>query len=89
MQFAMESPVGTPDVSERRAKLVDEIRALEAQIAGKRIEFCMAIGDRESAERYRKDMYATIEARKAAIVTQSEDSAGCYFEAMGRADGLS
>jgi hypothetical protein len=88
MQAAAEASVNDVEVSAKRSQLVDEIRGLEAQIAGKRIEFCMLIGDREGAERYRKDMYDLIEARKAAVIVGAEETGGCFFEATGRADGM-
>ena len=47
-------------------KLIDEARDLQAQAEGKKVELCMLLGDREGAERAKREMYAQIEARQAA-----------------------
>lgn len=60
-------------------RLVDEIRALEAKAAGKRIELCMALGDREGAKHWLKEMNAQTAARAAAM------QSGCYFVEQGDA----
>lgn len=61
-------------------KLVDEIRDLQAQAAGKQVELCMLLGDREGAERAQREMYALIEARQAAAYAQHQlNGEGCYF----------
>lgn len=48
------------------AQLIDEIRALDEQAAGKRMELAMALGERDEARRHMKEMNALTEARKAA-----------------------
>lgn len=70
------------------AKLIDDIRALEAELHGKKIEFYMAMGDRKQAEFHRREMYALINARVAAAEIAMESSGACYFDARGLADGL-
>lgn len=45
------------------AILIDERRALAAQVAGKDVEIAMALGDREEAQRALKEMKAQVEAR--------------------------
>lgn len=70
------------------ACLVDEIRDLEARAAGKRMELCMALGDRAGAEQNRREMYALVEARRAAAHVELEDPAGCFFAASGHVDSL-
>lgn len=61
-------------------KLIDEIRDLQAQAEGKRIELCMLLGDKEGAEKAQREMFALIEARQAAAYAQHELSGeGCYF----------
>lgn len=61
-------------------KLIDEIRELQTQAAGKQIELCMMLGDREGAERAKREMYALIEARQAAAYALHElNGEGCYF----------
>lgn len=70
------------------ARLIDDIRALEAELHGKKIELYMALGDREQAEFHRREMYAVINARVAAAEIEVEEGAGCYFDARGLLDGL-
>lgn len=53
-------------------KLVQEIRDLQIQLDGKRIELAMALGDRTSAEYWKREMYAAIECRKAAKQVEQE-----------------
>lgn len=61
-------------------KLVDDIRDLQAQAEGKKVELCMLLGDREGAERAQREMYALIEARQAAAYARHElNGEGCYF----------
>ena len=48
------------------AQLIDAIRDLDAQAAGKRMELALALGDRDEARRQMKEMNALTEARKAA-----------------------
>lgn len=45
------------------AQLIDERRALAAQVAGKDVEIAMALGDRDAAQIALKEMKAQIEAR--------------------------
>ena len=59
-------------------QLIDRRRALAAQLAGVDIEICMALGDRDGAERAQREMYAQIEARKATAA-----NAGCFFVEQG------
>lgn len=68
-------------------KLVDEIRDLQAQAAGKESELCMLLGDREGAERAKREMYAQIDARRAAAFAQAElTGGGCYFHDQAERD---
>lgn len=53
-------------------KLVQEIRDLQIQLDGKRIELAMALGDRASAEYWKRKMYAAIECRNAANQVEQE-----------------
>lgn len=62
--------------------LVDQIRALDAQAAGKRLELCMAVGDRDGANHWLREMESQIEARQAAR------ESGCYFTECGESDRL-
>ena len=48
------------------AQLIDAIRDLEAQAAGKRMELALALGDRDEARRQMKEMNVITEARMAA-----------------------
>lgn len=68
-------------------KLIDEIRDLQAQAAGKQIELCLLLDDREGAERARREMYALIEARQGAAYALAEVHGGsCFFHDQGGRD---
>lgn len=62
------------------AQLIDQRRALAAKVAGKDMEICMALGDRDGARRALREMEAQTSARRAVV------EAGCYFDAMGERD---
>lgn len=47
-------------------ELIDIRRRLEAELAGINLEIAMALGEREEAKRYQTDMYAFVQARRAA-----------------------
>jgi hypothetical protein len=64
----------------RLAQLIDKRRALAAQVAGVEIEIALAIGDRDAAQRARKEMEAQTLARRA--VRES----GCFFDQRGESD---
>lgn len=68
-------------------QLVDDIRALDAQAAGKRLELAVLLGEREEAQRYMREMNAITEARRAAALSRAEEAGGCYFVAAGQIDG--
>lgn len=68
-------------------KLIDEIRDLKSQAAGKQLELCMLLGDRDGAERAQREMFALVEARQAAAYAQAELSGqGCYFHDQAERD---
>lgn len=48
------------------AQLIDKRRELAAQLAGVELQICMAVGDRDGARRFLKEMNAQTEARRAA-----------------------
>lgn len=48
------------------AQLIDEIRELDAQAAGKRMELALLLGDRDEARRQMKEMNAQTLARQGA-----------------------
>jgi hypothetical protein len=48
------------------AQLIDSIRDLDAQAAGKRMELALALGDRDEARRQMREMNALTQARIAA-----------------------
>ena len=56
--------------------LIDQRRALAAQLAGKDVEIAMALGDREEAQRALKEMKAQVEARWAVREAECFDSMG-------------
>lgn len=62
------------------AILIDQRRALAAQVAGLDIQIAMAVGDRDAAQRALREMKAQTIARQAV-----RDS-GCFFVAAGEAD---
>lgn len=51
-------------------ELIDQRRALAAQLAGVDLRICMACGDTEGANRAMREMYAQTEARIAAREVQ-------------------
>ncbi len=57
--------------------LIDQHRNLLAQAAGVQVQICMALGDRTGAEKAKADMYAYIEARRAARAAGLIGE--CYF----------
>ena len=61
-------------------QLIDERRALAAQVAGKDMEIAMALGDRDSARRALREMNAQTMARQAMREAQ------CFFDCQGEAD---
>ncbi len=69
------------------AHLVDQIRDLDAQAAGKRVELAMLLGERGEAQRYLREMNAITEARRAAKLAEAEEQGACYFAAAGEIDG--
>ena len=48
------------------AQLIDQRRDLAARLAGVELQICMAVGDRDGARRFLKEMNAQTEARRAA-----------------------
>lgn len=62
------------------AQLIDERRELSAKLAGKDMEICIALGDRDGARRAMQEMNAQTTARKAVR------DAGCYFDQVGELD---
>ncbi len=48
------------------AQLQDDCLELEAQLAGKRMELCLARGEREEAQQHMRAMYAAVQQRYAA-----------------------
>ncbi len=57
--------------------LIDQHRNLLAQAAGVQVQICMALGDRTGAEKAKSEMYAHIEARRAARAAGLVGE--CYF----------
>ena len=54
------------------AQLIDKRRDLAAQLAGVELQICMAVGDRDGARRFLKEMNAQTEARRAARMACEE-----------------
>lgn len=61
--------------------LIDQHRNLMAQAAGVQVQICMALGDRTGAEKAKAEMYAHIEARRAARAAGLVGE--CYFADVG------
>ncbi|CAN7325855.1 hypothetical protein LJR084_001888 [Variovorax sp. LjRoot84] len=68
-------------------KLVAEIRSLEIVAQGKRVELCMALGDRDGAARHLCEMNALIAARFAQL-EQLEEEGGNYFALAGQMSAM-
>lgn len=64
------------------AILIDQRRAIAAQLAGLDVEIAIAVGDRDAAYRALKEMKAQTLARRAVRET------GCYFDLAGEAANL-
>lgn len=52
--------------ADRIAQLHDECLALQAQLSGKRMELCLARGERDDAQQHMGAMYAAVQQRYAA-----------------------
>jgi len=63
------------------ALLIDRRRQIAAQLAGLDMEIAMALGDRDGAQRARKEMEAQTVARQAM-------REACYFDQAGARDAL-
>lgn len=57
------------------AQLIDKRRDLAAQLAGVELQICTAVGDRDGARRFLKEMNAQTEARRAACFACEEAGA--------------
>ena len=64
------------------ALLIDKRRAVAAQLAGLDIEISIYFGDRDGAQRARREMEAQTIARQAYRDT------GCFFDQAGELDAL-
>ena len=58
--------MATTEQDKKVARLIDQRRALAAQLAGVDMELAFAVGDRDAAQRALKEMNAQTEARLAA-----------------------
>ena len=58
-------------------RLIDERRALAAQVAGKDLEIAMLLGERDTAKRALVEMLAQIEARRAVRECADEQGPTC------------
>jgi hypothetical protein len=66
----------------RIQRLIAEIRSLEIVEHGKRIELCIALGDRDGAARHLREQNALCAARFAQM-KQLEEEGGNYFVLAG------
>lgn len=81
-------PWRTTEHIAKEAMLLDETRAIEAQLYGKRLEMAMLNGMRESADHWRQCMEMVIRMRREAALELSGQRGECFFVAAGRYDGL-
>lgn len=63
------------------AQLIDRERELRAALAGVQLEIAIYFGDRDGAQRARKEMEAQTVARKAA-------REACFFDQAGERDAM-
>jgi hypothetical protein len=66
-----------PAAQKELAQLIDERRALAAQVAGKDLEISMLLGEREAARRALIEMLAQVEARRAVRECADEQGPTC------------
>ena len=69
-------------------ELHDEILGLEAQIAGKRLELAMAMGEKDTVRQHMHAMNAASIARREFRIQCAEDAGGCFFDAAGAVDAV-
>jgi len=77
---ASTSPCLSPDQQKRLARLIDHRRKSAAITAGLDLEICTMLGDRDGAQRARKEMESQTGARIAAR------QSGCFFDELGERD---
>lgn len=79
-------PAHSQDHADREAKLLDECRALEAQLYGKRIELAMHNGCRDDANYWRERMEQVIKGRRYSAIGAAERAGQDFFVAAGQHD---
>lgn len=70
-------------------QLVDQILALKAPLAGKRMELSMARNNRIAARVHLVAMHKVIRARRSLRIEAVERAGGCFFVASGDFDRAS
>lgn len=79
-------PLHTAEHMAKEAALLDECRAAEAVLFGKRIELAMHAGLRDDAVYWRRAMEKVVKDRREAALGAAEARSGCFFVAAGRMD---
>jgi hypothetical protein len=67
-------------------QIIDQILALKAQLAGKRLELAMARGNRSAARDHLRAMNRATVARRQLRIASETAQGACYFAAAGEAD---
>lgn len=80
-------PNHTRQHADKEAMLLDQCRAAEAALYGKRIELAMHAGLRDDADHWRKAMEHVIALRRFAALGEAEKRGECFFTAAGAYDG--
>lgn len=83
-----ELPLHTAAHAAKEAKFLDECRALEAALYGKRIELALHNGCRDDAQYWRERMEKVVKDRRDAALGTAEAKGDCYFVAAGKIDAL-
>lgn len=79
-------PLHTAEHAAKEARLLDECRAAEAVLYGKRLELAMHAGLRDDARYWKEAMEKVVKDRRDAALGAAEAACGCFFEAAGRVD---
>lgn len=79
-------PFHTAEHMAKEARLLDECRAAEAVLFGKRIELAMHNGLRDDAQYWKEAMEKVVRDRRDAALGAAEARGECFLMAAGRMD---
>ena len=85
MSAAEPMPAPTPEHRAQEARLLDQCRAAEAVLYGRRIELCMHTGLRDQAHDWRRAMEKVIRDRHDAALQAFEEGGMDFFTASASA----